>query len=184
MVKKLTKNTVDTPSSSSAMPTAVPVPSTLDSGVLPKLIVFDLDYTLWPFWVDTHVTPPLKASSAHDHAKDRFGESYAFYQEVPSILYALRERGITVGVASRTSSPDLAREMLRLLHIPDGDGKKKKSVEYFDHFEIYPGNKITHFTKLQKTTGFAYEDMLFFDDESRNKNVESLGVHMKLVSEE
>ena len=95
-------------------------------------MVFDLDYTLWPFWVDTHATPPLKASPAHDHVKDRLGESYAFYSEVPSILYALRERGILVAAASRTSAPDLAREMLRLLHVQDGDAKKKKSIDYFD----------------------------------------------------
>lgn len=63
--------------------------------------------------------------------------------------------------------------MLRLLHIIDEEGKKKKAIEYFDHLEIYPGNKITHFTKLQKATGFSHSDTLFFDDESRNRNVES-----------
>ncbi len=100
---------------------------------------------------------------------------------MPSILSDLQSSGIIVGAASRTSAPDLGREMLRLLHVSDAEGKKRKAIEFFDHLEIYPGSKITHFNKLQKATGLRFEDMLFFDDEARNRNVEGLGVTMYLV---
>ena len=35
--------------------------------------------------------------------------------------------------------------------------------------------------KLKEKTGVEYEDTLFFDDEVRNRNVETLGVVMRLV---
>lgn len=55
------------------------------------------------------------------------------------------------------------------------------AIHLFDHMEIYPGDKRTHFRKLHQVTQVPYEEMLFFDDEARNKNVEELGVVMQLV---
>ncbi len=107
-----------------------------------------------------------------------------------------------MAAASRTQAPDLARELLRCLRLGGG----VKAGEVFDWVQIYPGrvghtllwvlcwvcadhvdvvrfvgSKTTHFSRLQKQSGISYDEMLFFDDEVRNKNVEELGVVMYLV---
>ncbi|KAI0367100.1 magnesium-dependent phosphatase-1 [Pilatotrama ljubarskyi] len=153
---------------------------------LPKLVAFDLDYTLWDLWIDTHVDPPLRrVGSAVNEVRDRHDQKICFYRDVPEILHRLREGGVVIAACSRTHAPDLARRALNLLLVPPPAGHQGESptpaATFFDQMEIYPGSKIKHFKELHKKTGLPYSEMLFFDDEHRNKEVESLGVTFCLV---
>ncbi|XP_004421240.1 PREDICTED: magnesium-dependent phosphatase 1 isoform X2 [Ceratotherium simum simum] len=133
---------------------------------LPKLVVFDLDYTLWPFWVDTHVDPPFHKGS-DGTVRDRLGQAVRLYPEVSEVLERLQGLGVPVAAASRTSEIEGANQLLELFDL----------VRYFVHREIYPGSKVTHFKRLQQKTGVPFSQMIFFDDEKRNiVDVGKLGV--------
>ncbi|PVG01202.1 magnesium-dependent phosphatase-1 [Serendipita vermifera] len=149
---------------------------------LPQLVAFDLDYTLWDMWIDTHATGPLRRSGDKlNQVLDRYGEEISFYPEIAYILHAIEDK-TTLALCSRTCAPDLAREALRLLLVPPKPGEEaKRAIDYFPQKEIYPGSKIKHFKALHQKTGIPYSEMLFFDDESRNAEVELLGVTFVLV---
>ena len=72
--------------------------------------------------------------------------------------------------------------MLKLLRFTaPGSSTSEKGIDFFDNMQVYPGSKTRHFQKIHADTGIPYEEMLFFDDESRNRDTEQLGVVMWLV---
>ncbi|CAH3174463.1 unnamed protein product [Porites lobata] len=138
---------------------------------LPKLVVFDLDFTLWPFWADTHVTAPFSRKS-NGSVEDRHGYKIKLYDDTLEILRLLKSQGICLAAASRTEDPPAAKELLKVLNID----------WYFSYKEIYPGSKVTHFKKFTQASGVPYSNMLFFDDEQRNiHEISRLGVTCVLV---
>lgn len=138
------------------------------------LIVFDLDFTLWDCggtWCD-HTNPPYYKQNGL--IRDEEGRKLRLYPDVITILESIKYRQIPMGVASRTSAPEWADELMRLFEIK----------KFFSHFEIYPGSKLNHFNSLQQKSKLSYSDMVFFDDEYRNiEEVSQLGVEAVYVDD-
>ncbi|EGG03221.1 uncharacterized protein MELLADRAFT_44567 [Melampsora larici-populina 98AG31] len=158
---------------------------------LPKLVAVDLDYTLWPCWVDTHIHPPLKPTNKPGELVDKAGRKLSFFTDVPHILATLQSVGVKIAACSRTHRPDIARQALSDIRIPrkpnsSSDEQEQdliRSIDLFDNLQIYPGSKLSHFETIQKEMKIEYKDILFFDDEPRNSEVERLGVHFMLVDD-
>nr|XP_027217647.1 magnesium-dependent phosphatase 1-like [Penaeus vannamei] len=139
----------------------------------PKLIAFDLDYTLWPFWVDTHVTPPFKKDK-NGKVVDRRNKKVKPYEEASEILKELHAEGYVIAVASRTGEIQGANQLLNLYEWD----------QYITYKEIYPGSKINHFERIKAKSRIEFSDMLFFDDEARNKrDLDGIGVLMILIED-
>ncbi|KAK4233706.1 magnesium-dependent phosphatase-1 [Achaetomium macrosporum] len=189
--KKGAKSGPDSSSTSILNPTAAP--SWLHDGLpLPRLIVLDLDYTLWPFYSDIHISTPIRLvpNSQPPTISDRNGEHFSLYADAPHILRLISALPHTrLAVASKSPVGDLCREVLKLLRLPPpsadgggGDKGVKRAIDAFDAgLEIYEGTKLRHFEVIAKRTGIPFSQMLFFDDERPNLEVESLGVTMRLV---
>ncbi|CAI6348495.1 unnamed protein product [Macrosiphum euphorbiae] len=138
---------------------------------VPKMVVFDLDYTLWPFWVDTHVNPPFH-KSGDGKVVDSRGCVVKYYPDTPKVLKYLQDKNIGISVASRTGETDGAEQLIQLF------GWNK----YFENKQIYPGSKDTHINKISKKCNIKLDEMIFFDDEQRNiVDLERLGVVSILV---
>lgn len=126
--------------------------------VLPRLVVFDLDYTLWPFYCECRSKREMP--SLYPHAR--------------GILYALKEKGIDLAIASRSPTADIAKTFVDKLSI--------KSM--FVAQEIFSSwtHKTDHFQRIHTRTGVPFNSMLFFDDENRNiQAVSNMGVTSILV---
>lgn len=71
--------------------------------------------------------------------------------------------------------------MLKILYIipsfsdnpAAANNRSVRALDYFDYVQIFPGDKSQHFARIQQASGIQYEDMLFFDDEARNRSVQT-----------
>ena len=137
-----------------------------------KLFVFDLDFTLWDaggLWCDC-TTPPYFFKNGK-----LFDTNYhhlKLYPDTIEILEELSNEGHILAVASRTSRPEWAKELMHLFNID----------RFFKYKEIYPTTKIKHLKKISEDSGHPLDHLILFDDEYRNiEDARSIGVQAVYV---
>lgn len=141
----------------------------------PKLLVFDLDLTLWPFWIDTHVSAPFKKSiesNGNFTILDDDNKVMTYFSDVPKILNTLRRCSAKsngyMAVASRTAFREEAIQLLSLY----------EWIDHFDSLQMFSGSKVRHINRICTELGIKdKKEILFFDDDNRNIiDTVSLGV--------
>ncbi|VEU40598.1 unnamed protein product [Pseudo-nitzschia multistriata] len=123
---------------------------------LPRVIVFDLDNTLW--------TPELYQLRRLER-KNQIpiaGRDVELFEGARQVLEDILpglggtedEPKPMLAIASRTNKVDWAEDLLDQFQLRDR----------FDAIEIFPGIKTNHFAKIQRSTKVPFHEMMFFDD--------------------
>ena len=139
--------------------------------IVPKLLVFDLDNTLW--------TPELY--QIRKKGQIRAWQDIRLFDGAQKICEDLAMNADSLweptsfAIASRTDRVELAHQLLGEFK---AGGKRLSEIFSKERTKIFPGSKIAHFTELSRETGIDLKDMIFFDDDARLncREIQQMGV--------
>ncbi|KAJ6610559.1 magnesium-dependent phosphatase-1 [Mycena sp. CBHHK59/15] len=119
---------------------------------LPELVAFDLDGTFW---------------------KRKASGQLALRPYIEKIMKYLHINGVDMAVCSNHDDEQEAKDFFKQTTI-DIKSRKRTLMSLIKPgcFVIQSGNKNAHFQTVKKKSGVSYSDMLFFDDDPDNGNVE------------
>jgi len=138
---------------------------------LPKLLVFDLDNTLW--------TPELYQIRTNKNVTPQIGKEIRLFPGAQSIVADFVSnpsvwQNTQFAIASRTDRIEWAEELLHKFEaVPD-----VSLSHIFRVRQIFPGSKRKHFEELQNKLNIPYNEMIFFDDDAHLnlREIETMGV--------
>lgn len=137
--------------------------------IYPDIAVFDLDYTIWPTYADTNISPPISYDEKNKHLVDSYGYVVKLFPDVLRILEDLQKHDVIIVTASRTWAPEIAADMMAKFGLK----------EFVKCSEWGERSKKGHIKDILKKLGYKHAEKLkivLFDDEGRNKDVRSMGV--------
>jgi len=123
---------------------------------LPRVIVFDLDNTLWTpeLYKLRHLERSNEIPVAGRDVELFEGAKEVLGDILPDLGGDSNEKKPILAIASRTNKVDWAEDLLDQFQLRD----------LFDSIEIFPGIKTNHFAKIQRSTKVPFHEMMFFDD--------------------
>lgn len=156
----------------------------------PDVAAFDLDYTIWPCYCDTHLHGPFKPVKSKNGEVLTIicsdGYELTIYKDIPRILSDLKENEVKLMTASRTWAPEIAQEILKIYKVKY-NGSLVPLADLFDEFQWGERSKIGHLRDglkdLYGSNDLKSKNICLFDDESRNREVERFGVKFVYVTD-
>ena len=140
-------------------------PTLPPGSAIPKLVVLDLDNTVWT--PELYTLRQLDNYASAGPPGPQAGKDVWLIDGAAAALYELATcplwKDTRVAVASRTNKGAWAHQLLSTFEIPGCPGRSIASL-LTGGVEIFPGSKVKHFENLKRSTGIGYEEMLFFDD--------------------
>ena len=141
-------------------------------GKKPSALVFDCDWTLYPYDCDKHRIAPFKWSSLYG-VTDYYGRVSNSFTDVSSIFGAVIDSEIPAAFLSRNPSAAPVKNLLSMLPCLGKGGSVLNFVldamPSDKFFHAYSSNgfgagKDLHFSRLHELTGIPFSEMVFFDD--------------------
>ena len=142
-------------------------------GLLPSLVVFDLDRTLItrPRFRRGPPFLPLDGGLSGVQASD--GTTLDLFPAARRAVEALACADVPMAIVSRTHREAWAREWLATLRLNTG----RTISETVLLVVIRDGSKREHVRTLRERTGIAYEEMLYFEDKLHDVRAIPLRTH-------
>jgi magnesium-dependent phosphatase 1 len=137
----------------------------------PEAIVFDLDFTLWPFDCDKDVIAPYTMCD-DGNIRDRYGRLANPYPDVPGIIAHIIDKRIPIIFASRNRSRGSIEALLRTIPIKCQSENIKTIWDALmlpNLLHAYSSDGIgkgkdKHFAGIYKDTSINFTRMIFYDD--------------------
>lgn len=134
------------------------------SAYLPKLVVFDLDHTLWTpeLYQLRHIPTYRSVALPGPVADDDIWLLDGAFEALHEITSHDQWKDTKLGIASRTGHGNWAHDLLMQFKLLNGQSIMSQIDS--GSVQIFRGDKTKHFQLLKQNTGISYQDMLFFDD--------------------